>query len=321
MASSNRPDLNAVERLASKFVEKHCLAPPVRIEELLGLYATVENDALPGGWDALLYEKNGQVHVVLSSKVASKRRRFTCGHEIGHTIIWWHARELIVCGSGRDNTSRVWAQEREADHFSACVLVPQNWLSANVGENAELDVARITSDCDVSLEVAARAYCSRSGRSVAVWVLDRLTGKRRHVSEGVHVALNTQDPAAQQSSFERAGATYFEMASGSCEVVLAVFPEAPPGIPTDKSSKEILAEILNSVELSAEDRHRFNGIIGAALSHPAMSSIEQTRKQLWHRLVLRSPSAIDEITRHRNFASFLSAKAAELQMRSKGRQP
>lgn len=86
----------------------------------------LDTDYRGGGEAAGIWQRDRST-ILVSTRFSYETRRFTAGHEIGHYILHPHVgdrtlhRELPIGGS------RSWRppQEREADYFSACLLMPR----------------------------------------------------------------------------------------------------------------------------------------------------------------------------------------------------
>lgn len=87
----------------------------------------IDADYAGGGEAAGAWRRDRQT-ILISSRFPFETQRFTAGHEIGHFVLHPHVggrsmhREFAV---GRSSGSRP-IQEREADYFSACLLMPRN---------------------------------------------------------------------------------------------------------------------------------------------------------------------------------------------------
>lgn len=107
------------------------LFDPRNVADHCGLFYEVrsrlETDYRGGGEAAGLWQRD-RLTILVSSRFSYEVQRFTAGHEIGHFILHPHVgdrtlhRELAV-GSLSQHRS---AMEREADFFSACLLMPRN---------------------------------------------------------------------------------------------------------------------------------------------------------------------------------------------------
>lgn len=83
-------------------------------------------------FDGLLEHRRGRFHVYINQnrQQTSQRQRFTFGHELGHFFIDGH-RNALVSGEAPYHSSFTGfasesVVEREADFFSACLLMPCN---------------------------------------------------------------------------------------------------------------------------------------------------------------------------------------------------
>jgi Zn-dependent peptidase ImmA (M78 family) len=91
----------------------------------------LDTDYLGGGEAAGLWQRDRST-ILVSRRFSYEVQRFTAGHEIGHFILHPQVgsrtlhRELSVDGP-RANRPLI---EREADHFSACLLMPRKAVTA-----------------------------------------------------------------------------------------------------------------------------------------------------------------------------------------------
>ena len=107
------------------------LFDPRNVAEHCGLFYD-ERDQLetdyPGGGEAAGLWQRDRLTILVSRRFSYEVRRFTAGHEIGHFLLHPHIgdrtlhRELAV-GTHTSNRPEL---EKEADFFSACLLMPRN---------------------------------------------------------------------------------------------------------------------------------------------------------------------------------------------------
>jgi len=116
-------------------------SPPVPVEDLpKRLGVTLLEERLEQGVSAILYRQDDGVSVIaVNATHAPVRRRFSIAHEIGHLDM--HAGRPIIVDHlvrGRVNmrdersslaTSR---EEIEANGFAAALLMPADWISADI---------------------------------------------------------------------------------------------------------------------------------------------------------------------------------------------
>lgn len=106
------------------------LFDPRNVADHCGLFfverAQLETDYLGGGEAAGLWQRDRST-ILVSTRFAYETQRFTAGHELGHYVLHPQVgdrtlhRELPV-DAPRSNRPLV---EREADYFSACLLMPR----------------------------------------------------------------------------------------------------------------------------------------------------------------------------------------------------
>lgn len=107
------------------------LFDPRNVAEHCGLFYEerdhLETDYRGGGEAAGLWQRD-RLTILVSLRYSYEVRRFTAGHEIGHFLLHPHIgdrtlhRELAL---GTQTNYRP-AVEKEADYFSACLLMPRN---------------------------------------------------------------------------------------------------------------------------------------------------------------------------------------------------
>ena len=107
------------------------LFDPRNVAEHCGLFyedrGHLETDYRGGGEAAGLWQRD-RLTILVSLRYSYEVRRFTAGHEIGHFLLHPHIgdrtlhRELAL----GIQTSHRSAVEKEADYFSACLLMPRN---------------------------------------------------------------------------------------------------------------------------------------------------------------------------------------------------
>lgn len=135
-------------------------------------------------FDGLLYFRQGKFYLHLNLRSGDHlfmpRVRFTFAHELGHYIIDEH-RNALMTGAAKPHcsfplVSRDLLVEREADHFAACLLMPENRIRRDVFKrkfNAAL-LTEISAKYNVSITAALlrlvalgnhpiMVVCSRSG--------------------------------------------------------------------------------------------------------------------------------------------------------------
>lgn len=86
--------------------------------------------------DAVMMRRPGQKPAVFYKNTDPRglRQRFTLAHELGHLKLAWHlgnkACEVAPSETGSDRANGRPPEEREADTFASCLLVPDRWLEA-----------------------------------------------------------------------------------------------------------------------------------------------------------------------------------------------
>lgn len=154
------------EQAAAKVLARFEIAgPPVPVHELAEqLGVTVMEERLEQGVSGILYRQDDGISVIaVNATHAPVRRRFSIAHEIGH--LHMHAGRPIIVDHlvrGRVNlrdersslaTSR---EEIDANGFAAALLMPAEWISADVegslGEHAGRTIEALAKRYDVSVQ-------------------------------------------------------------------------------------------------------------------------------------------------------------------------
>ena len=173
-------------RAAERFLEDHGVAAlpvdPVALAEALGITVIEKPDASEGVSGALIKIDN-QFVIAYATHIQSEGfRRFSIGHELGHYLIEGHADALLAIGQSIHESRAGYRSqdkyEREADHFSARLLMPnplfsQAMRSAGDGLGAIVTLASI---CETSLLATASRYIEETDLPMAMVV-----------SEGQHI--------------------------------------------------------------------------------------------------------------------------------------
>jgi Zn-dependent peptidase ImmA (M78 family) len=155
------------EEAAAKVLHSYGItAPPAPVEELAKrLGVTVVEERLESSVSGMLYrEDDGLAVIAVNASHAPVRRRFSIAHEIGHFQLH-PGRPVIVdhLVRGRVNmrdersslaTSR---EEIEANGFAAALLMPAEWISADVEGRLGQSAARLIDDLAKRYDVSTQA--------------------------------------------------------------------------------------------------------------------------------------------------------------------
>ncbi len=156
--------LVAPVRFAQRVTKKYSLLPPVDVRSLLDRYAEVVEAPIPiRGVDGVclnLKVPGKKPRVILNSKNAPLRRRFTEAHELGHIVIPWHKGTIIdhLDSEYVESNGDYWLFEEEANQFAAELLMPSPWLATLIESTPNLSKAhkRVCERCEVSAIAASR---------------------------------------------------------------------------------------------------------------------------------------------------------------------
>lgn len=316
MAQADRPSLNSVERIGALFVAKYTLVPPVPIEDILRKHAQIEYASdLP--CEAVVLRNTGP-RVILRGGVHPHRERFTCGHELGHLRIPWHPDDNF-CSSVDDDArwrkeNRLRAIEREADSFSANVLVPRVWFrNVSTGKLVE-DIRAVQDKAAISIDAAARAVVDCLRLPAVLWFLDSRDGKPRpnYHSSKMYLDLDW-DFQRVKSTLDRTATRVSEFEIRGRRLAVAEFPLCvPPAEATTRKASEILQATLDDLHQPALI-HRVTGTVSAANMACAERAEGPLLQALWQRFLIHEWSS--RLVKEPRFREFLYAQAAELARR------
>jgi Zn-dependent peptidase ImmA (M78 family) len=123
------------ERAAQRVLEAAGIArPPVPVDKLVAAEGIRLAFEPMGGDDVsgMLYRRGATTVMVVNAQHHAHRQRFTMAHEIGHHRL--HDSDAYLDGNAtlrfRDRTSATGTdrEEREANAFAACLLMPSPWV-------------------------------------------------------------------------------------------------------------------------------------------------------------------------------------------------
>lgn len=147
-----------VEKMAARLLMRHNLRPPYDLEALVLNYATVEYYLFPLDADGVTIGIGGEEkpQVLVNSKPAETRRKFTLAHELGHIIIPWHT-GTIVSHLGKVEANEGYRKmEAEANQFAAELLLPSLWISEKESDFTCVEnlIKSILKDSGASIDAA-----------------------------------------------------------------------------------------------------------------------------------------------------------------------
>jgi Zn-dependent peptidase ImmA (M78 family) len=136
--------MRVLSELAEYYAESYCpgslLTDPEQIADKLGI--TICKSNYNKAFDGMLCYREGNfylhlnVHEDAGEHIFMPRIRFTFAHELGHYIIDEHRNALKLPGVSPHPSFPLVSQdsmiEREADHFAACLLLPENRIKKDV---------------------------------------------------------------------------------------------------------------------------------------------------------------------------------------------
>ncbi|MEQ6438306.1 ImmA/IrrE family metallo-endopeptidase [Comamonas sp. w2-DMI] len=163
------------EQLIAEILRQNPQMPvPVPVEELARCAGISKIEAFSSsGFEGALIANDTKSDglIFYNCQVPRPRQRFTIGHELGHFLLPWHRQNSFHC-SADDISARAnkdW--EREANQFSAELLMPTVLLKQRIHSSAEFglsDVIRVKDEFETSFESTVRRVVELSERAYAV---------------------------------------------------------------------------------------------------------------------------------------------------------
>lgn len=147
--------------------------------------ADVRFVGLDGLAGRIVPQRNGRSLITINSRDTLERRRFSLAHELGHHELHARLNQTFAC-TARDMTDyRRSPEERQANYFAACLLMP-DWLFADEVDDHDPSVALVQS-------VASRFGTSRMATALRLSELsDRRTAVVLSAADGVRWAIPNQ---------------------------------------------------------------------------------------------------------------------------------
>ncbi|MCC6901252.1 MAG: ImmA/IrrE family metallo-endopeptidase [Polyangiaceae bacterium] len=324
MAGANGTALiESEKRFARLFAERHSLEPPVPVEDVLRGFAKIEIDNLPGSADAIVLRKTGsRPLVVVSTRIASNRRRFTLAHELGHIVLPWQVGSAFchpqVTYIARDDFHV--ELEAQANRFATELLVPERWLAGKLGNHRDKlaeRIVQIANEAQVSPITASIALGSVYAFQAATCITDS-TGKKYLARSETCLLRREHAWWSDPESVEAIGGEVTRKQLGTFTLHAVTFGSpgsAWVGAPA-QDSKAILKQIAESLPVSQREHllKQVSGVVGAANNYQeGHSSAEALLRVLYQRFL--GHQELKSISQHPLFANFLSAKAHELHER------
>lgn len=163
------------EQLIVEILRQNPLIPvPVPIEELARCAGISKIEAFSSsGFEGALIANDTKSDglIFYNCQVPRPRQRFTIGHELGHFLLPWHRQSSFRCSADdiSSRTNKDW--EREANQFSAELLMPTELLKQRLHPSAAFDlsdVIRVKDEFETSFESTTRRIVELSEQAYAV---------------------------------------------------------------------------------------------------------------------------------------------------------
>lgn len=136
-----------IEALVQQLLERHKIKErPVPVERIAKAHgAKIYYQSLEGDVSGFLYRDPAHTVIGVNTHHAPVRQNFTTAHELGHLLL--HEQDHLHVDHGfrvrlRDDISSqgIDEDEREANFFAASLLMPKEFLEADLANRDDVDV-------------------------------------------------------------------------------------------------------------------------------------------------------------------------------------
>lgn len=138
-----------IEKISSQALQKAGGSDlPVPVEKIAGAFGLeVVEFAFHNKISGLLKKEQGVIGVNQTHHPV--RKRFTIAHELGHFLLGHGLGEEIQEETIDDSFDKSHPQEREANQFASCLLMPREFVKKEVNKNS-LDIEKLSKTFGVS---------------------------------------------------------------------------------------------------------------------------------------------------------------------------
>lgn len=311
---------------ARTIIERHDCVPPVPIEEVARVYASVEAAPWPNAsCDGLVVGLGSDYpQIFLREASAPRRKRFTLAHELGHVALGWHA-GVLGCSPLRPDESlgshaksrlaRIMAskneraQEDEATMFASLVLLPDRWLRPILSTSSLAEALQALDNTNVSTWACAMRLVAMLQPGF-VFQFDDGYSTRVLASPGTRY----DDRLSLKAKALRSGAEY--VSGNTLRWYQFNTPEQYRPDSDSRTTTQILRDAIALSVESPSDRLKIqqgvNGVVGSALSSHAGASVDQTLSMLRYRCRTSSYGFLMGVP---DFETYLRRKVGEWDQR------
>jgi hypothetical protein len=310
--------------IARLIAERHGFAPGDSLLDLVRIYADVDYLPIPvqqvDGVSLHLKVKDRRPSIIVNSRIAETRAKFTLAHEFGHVIIPWHSGTIFSFSDSEKQAEGAdmayWEMEAEANRFAAELLMPREWLRSKVIEYRDpAHVLRMALDlCGTSMAAATIALNNALPPGYVYACTDAeglVTGSTS--SRGTLVkAFSNGERFADSMRVQESSALYSMDFKGTHHWLHFDGGEIPEPVVDERPWREILDQIIaetDAVALQANIKHSVNAIIAACNRQDTSTQFFFTSVR--QRMTGRT-EVYDRILAHPLFNAFLHKKVTEL---------
>lgn len=328
-----------IPKIVNRIHTRFSLTLPIPVEDIVSRYADLFYDDLPNKMDGLclgLKQGRGKPKVILNKNTLNTRKRFTLGHELGHILIPSHHGNIIEhFRNQKENNEGVysenanvdyWIREREADHFSSLLLMPQKYMENLFFEFTSIDgqlqaqsaIKHLLGECDVSIHAAFIRSSKFLPKNNIVCMANEIS---QYIHQGKSHDTNIPYRSAEEyfnlSEDQIPNGIKEEFNIGPYKFVNWWFPLLePPEINNSLDWRILLKSSIDHEfnEESDEERKNIaksiNGILAYINSKPNKQTLKEIYSNAIHRI--ESDKNYKKLLENKDFQGFLIKKIEEM---------
>ena len=309
--------------IARLIAQRHGFVPGESLLDLVRIYADVDFLHIPvqqvDGVSLHLKAKGRRPSIIVNSQIADTRAKFTLAHEFGHVLIPWHSGTIFSYSDSEKKTegadNAYWEMEAEANRFAAELLMPREWLRAQVLEHQDpAHVLRVVLNlCGTSMAAAIIALNNALPPGyVYARTDDEGLVSNSMSSHGTYVKpFALGEKFAGSTRARESSACYNLNFKGTHHWLHYDSEKVPETVVDERPWRTIFDEIIsdtNAVALQANIKHSINAIISTCNTKDisAQAFFTAVRQRMAGR-----DEVYDLILAHPLFNVFLQKKVAE----------
>ena len=160
------------EKIRDEYCLTDCPVEPTVITERIGIkikeeyFKSYKGDIISGG----IIKDNDSISIYINIKESINRKRFTIAHELGHYFLNHLDNKGQYVDLHRSTLCNKNTEEKDADEFAACLLMPENVVVESFNVWSKLGIDK----CMIIEKLASMFVVSREAMKVRLKILNLL---------------------------------------------------------------------------------------------------------------------------------------------------